>query len=183
MRDVNSLAEITHGVAALWRLVEIRCEWISAAKQNEGLHHGDFTQSLWEKSQQFKQEIRHHNLIISVGYLRAAAFFRWRRSRVASWFCFDAIKMFIFKYGISRCYLWAKWCSVEHLLNLVQRFEFFALSPVSRPTAGPQEYWAWCFIHSRLYPQFHDVKSLQLQSVKCIWNFRKIDDIFSLFKH
>lgn len=70
MQDADSLAEITHSVAALWRLVEIRCEWISA------LHHGDFAQSLWEKGQQFKQEIRHHNPIISVGYHRAAAFFR-----------------------------------------------------------------------------------------------------------
>lgn len=128
MRDVNSLAEIIRGVAALWRLVEIQCEWISAAKQNEGLHHGDFTQSLWEKSQQFKQEIRHHNPIISVGYPRAAVFFRWCRSRVASWFCFNAIKMLIFKYGVSHCYLWAKWCSVEQLLNLVLPFLCFVSS-------------------------------------------------------
>lgn len=133
MWDVNSLAEITRGVAASWRLVEIQCEWISAAKQNEGLHHGDFTQALWEKGQQFKQEIRHHNPITSVGYLIAAAFFRWRRSRVASRFCCDAIKMLVFKYGISHCHLLAKWCSVEQLLNLVLPFLCFASGGAGRP--------------------------------------------------
>lgn len=48
---------------------------ISAAKM--GLHRRDVTQSLCEKGQQFKQEIRHHNPIKSEGYHRAPAFSSW----------------------------------------------------------------------------------------------------------
>lgn len=48
---------------------------ISAAKN--GLHHRDVAQSLCEKGQWLKQEIRHHNPIKSEGYYKAPAFFTW----------------------------------------------------------------------------------------------------------
>lgn len=53
---------------------------ISAAKK--GLYHRDVAQSLCEKGQQFKQEIRHHNPIKSEDYRRAPTFFTWSLTNI-----------------------------------------------------------------------------------------------------